>query len=82
MRGGSRYSTAPPTKRGVDMSYPKAGLRLHPILFGASGSRKNAQNAFPPLRSRRHDRLGEECKTQPPSEDRRYNKKRRETFSR
>ena len=26
MRGGSRYSTAPPTKRGVDMSYPKAGL--------------------------------------------------------
>lgn len=47
MRGGSPYSTAPPTKRGVDMSYPKAGLYIHPILFGASGSRKNAQNAFP-----------------------------------
>jgi len=59
--GGSRYSTTPPTKRGVDMGYPGVRIYIHPILFVASGSRKNAENAFSPLRSRRHSKLGEEC---------------------
>lgn len=44
------------------MGYMEVGLYIHPILFVTSGSRKNAENAFSPLRSRRHSRLGEECK--------------------
>lgn len=46
MRGGSRYSTAPPTKRGVDMSYPKAGLYYIRSSLEPAGAGKTPRTLF------------------------------------
>lgn len=57
------------------MGYPGVRIYIHPILFVASGSRKTQRTLF-----RRYAPAGtanweRSVKTQPPSEDRRYNKK-------